>query len=129
MQFVTRMQRFTISRIGMRILILSVVLIVALATLVVWRTAIAPVLTSSEVSAPQIVARYNPYMGEGRVNIVRSTASRPIAHHVEGQGEGWLAYGKQRNATTEPVSTVIGCGQGEGLLNLHIPHDAVCERR
>jgi hypothetical protein len=45
----------------------------------------------------------------------------PLAYWSPGQGEGWLANGRE-----QPIPA---CGPGEGLLNLSLEHDPACRGR
>jgi hypothetical protein len=126
-------QRFVISRTGITIFALSILLNVALLIIALDQAGALPSSDRVEQSTERPVAHHAPGMGEGllsgalplaalmpkaydapgmgegRLNLAAAIPTMVTAHTAPGQGEGWLAYGQDNQ--------VPACGPGEGLLN------------
>lgn len=139
------MQRFVISRTGIAIFALSVLLNIALLIIALDQAGALPFPDRVEQPADRPLAydapgmgegllngalpgtaavpkAYDvPGMGEGRLDLAAAVPTMPLAYTAPGQGEGWFAYGRP--------DRLPACGPGDGLLNLSLEHDPACLAR
>ncbi len=110
------MQRFVISRIGITIFALSILLNVALLIIALDQAGSLPSTNRVEQGMERPVAYHAPGMGEGLLNsVLPESTIMPKAYDAPGMGEGRLNLAA---ATPTMVAAYTALGEGEGCARI-----------